>query len=163
MHLHGPRANRSLSRKSTMTPSHRFVPGLQHTTPRSARYSNLFPNLRKIPHYTWHREACRVILFSNLPSGSPHCSTMRLRIGFLRKPVHHFTCSDLVWKARYPARNYLIAKFDKGPGTEELWIPTQIYAESPFPIFKNAAAKTSMEKLAEMRDAPRYVETGGCY
>ena len=52
IHLLKSCAIRPFSRKSTMTPSNHSVPGLQHTTPRSARYSNPFPNLHKIPQYT---------------------------------------------------------------------------------------------------------------
>ena len=75
VHLLKPCAIRPLSGNSTMTTSHHSVPGLQHTTPRSARYSNPFPNLHKTPHHTWHREACHVIPVSNLPSWSPYCTT----------------------------------------------------------------------------------------
>ena len=59
--------------------NHDPIPSLRsrfaHTTPRSAGHSNTFPNLYKIPRYTWHREACHVIPVSNLPSGLPHCTT----------------------------------------------------------------------------------------
>lgn len=66
----------------------------------------------------------------------------------VRKPVRHFCDSESDWKARYPPRNLLNAKFRKGPREEAPWVPTATYSEPPFPVLENTAAFSAMKILA---------------
>lgn len=66
----------------------------------------------------------------------------------VRRPVRHFCLSDTDWKARYPPRNLLNAKFRKGPREKEPWLPTATYYEPPFPVIDGTAACSAMKELA---------------
>lgn len=66
----------------------------------------------------------------------------------VRRPVRSFCSSDRDWKARYPPRNLLNAKFRKGPRDRYLWVPTETYFEPPFPIREGTAACRAMKTLA---------------
>lgn len=66
----------------------------------------------------------------------------------VRRPVRHFCHSDVDWKARYPPRNLLNARYRKGPREAEPWVPTATYEEPPFPILESTAACSAMKKLA---------------
>ena len=60
----------------------------------------------------------------------------------------HFCNSELDWKARYPPRNLLNAKFRKGPRDPDPWVPTATYAEPHFPIIDGTSACNAMSALA---------------
>ena len=66
----------------------------------------------------------------------------------VRQPVKQFCSTSSDWKARYPPRNLLNAKYRKGPREVHPWIPTATYAESPFPIIEGTAACSAMRNLA---------------
>lgn len=76
----------------------------------------------------------------------------------VRRTVRHFCDSESDWKARYPPRNLLNARFRKGPRVAEPWIPTATYTEPPFPICEGTAACSAMKRLAaENNDISRSV------
>lgn len=66
----------------------------------------------------------------------------------MRRPVSHFGDLRTGWKARYPPRNLLNAKFKKGPREVYRWVPTATYQEPPVPIIEGTTSCGSMKKFA---------------
>lgn len=67
----------------------------------------------------------------------------------IRRPLRHFGSSESDWKARYPPKNLLNAKFGNGPREEHVWVPTKTYDEPPFPILEGKAACDAMKNIAQ--------------
>lgn len=73
----------------------------------------------------------------------------------VRRPVSHFG-HRTDWKARYPPRNVLNAKFKKGPREVYRWVPTATYQEPPVPVIEGTAACESMKKFAQQNSDMRH-------
>lgn len=88
----------------------------------------------------------------NISSDEPVAGSESLKCAplnwLVRRPVRRFCASERDWKARYPPRNLLNAKYSKPPRERYLWVPTETYSETPFPIVEGTAACRAMKNLA---------------
>lgn len=118
------------------------------------RHSNGYPEMRndssRLVGQAWPRSILQ--RYSTSESEEPVYGVESVKCApenwVVRRPVGHFGTCEQDWKARYPPRNLLNAKFGQGPRVEHPWVPTKTYNEPPFPIMKGRAAETAMKKVA---------------